>query len=271
MSNSDEYHVEESVLYRVEGMVGIITLNRPDRLNAIDYHTESLLMQTLVKADRDPANRAIVITGAGKGFCSGGDVKMMKSPNDNVWERPGRKAVITSARDLVDTIVRMEKPTIAMVNGVAAGLGATLALLTDVVIMADTARIGDRHVNVGLVAGDGGAVIWPLLIGVARAKQYLMTGRMIAGPQAAKMGLVADSVPLEELEATVMELANELASLPPYAVQATKASVNKIVQDVSGLVLDACLTYEALSLTMDDHREAVAAFAEKRPGVYTGN
>lgn len=259
---------EETVLLSSEGRIGFVTLNRPERLNAINLSTHLLLAQRLREADSDPATRVVVITGAGRGFCSGGDVKDMVG--NESFGVVGRSAVLSPGRDLIDTILRMEKPLIAMVNGVAVGLGATIALLADVVMMADEASIGDRHVSVGLVAGDGGAFIWPLLIGPSRAKEFLMTGRMIKGPDAERLGLISRSVPQAELRNTVLELAEELAALPPYAVQATKASVNRILSAGSGVVLDTSLAYEHLSMKTEDHQEALRARAEERPGVYFG-
>ncbi|CAN5345039.1 enoyl-CoA hydratase/isomerase family protein [soil metagenome] len=259
---------EDSVTLSREGHIHVITLNRPERLNALDTDAHERLEHLIRKADRDDDSRVIVITGAGRGFCAGGDVKKMVG-NDS-FGREGRTRVLTPGRDLVDTIIRTEKPIIAMVNGVASGLGATIALLSDIVIMSEDAKIGDRHVNVGLVAGDGGAVIWPLLVGPARAKEYLMTGRLLTGTEAERVGLVSRAVPLSELRTVVMSLAEELAALPPYAVQATKASVNRILEAVSGVVLDASLAYEHLSMKSADHQEALAAWAEKRPGKYVG-
>lgn len=259
---------EASVVLSTRGSVSVVTLNRPDRLNAIDLETHLLLEKTLREADADPETRVIVITGSGRAFCAGGDVKRMEGRSSFGVDH--QATVHSPGRHLVDTMGKVEKPMIAMVNGYAVGLGATIALLTDVTIMAEEARIGDRHVNVGLVAGDGGALIWPLLIGTSRAKEFLMTGRMIDGAQAAQMGLVSRAVPLPELEDTVFELAQELADLPPYAVRATKASVNRIVNLVSSVVLETSLAYEHLSMKTADHQEALRARQEKRAGVYTG-
>jgi len=258
---------EDTVVYRVVDNIGYIMLNRPDRLNAIDLETHLLLEQTIVRADRDPANRVVVITGGGRGFCAGGDVTRMGSGG---FGTDDRHAVMSPGRHLIDTIIATEKPFIAMVNGPAVGLGATIALFCDIVVMADEARIGDRHVNIGLVAGDGGAVIWPALIGIARAKELLMTGRLLDGKEAQRIGLVSRSVPLKDLAGTVRTIAEDLALLPPYALQATKASINKTLAASSGLVLDTSLAYEHLSMKTEDHQEALRARAEKRPGNYTG-
>jgi enoyl-CoA hydratase len=262
----EDHGREATVLYRREGRVGVVTLNRPEKLNAIDVETHVLLDETLRRADRDVETRVTVLTGAGRGFCAGGDTSRMQGD----FQEEGRHAVHSPGRHLIHTLTNAEKPLIAMVNGPAAGLGATLALYCDIVVMADDARIGDRHVNVGLVAGDGGAVIWPLLVGVARAKEFLLTGRLIDGKEAARIGLVSRSVPLADLSKTVMELAREIAALPPYAVRASKVSVNKIVAAANDLVLDTSLALEHLSMRTADHREAVLARHERRDGVYTG-
>lgn len=260
----------EAVTLQSRDRVSTLTFNRPERLNAVDPPMHRLIAQRLREADQDPATRVIVITGAGRAFCAGGDTKGM-ADNDRFFGRDEhRTPVLTHGRDLVDAFVRAEKPIISMVNGPAMGLGATMALLGDIVIMAEDATIADRHVNVGLVAGDGGALVWPLLIGAARAKEYLMTGRMLTGAEAARIGLVSRAVPRTDLEATVSAIAGELAALPPYAVQATKASVNRILEAVSGIVLDTSLAYEHLSMATADHQEALAAWREKRAGTYVG-
>jgi enoyl-CoA hydratase len=259
---------EAAVLLTRSGPVHQIVLNRPARLNAINPEMRDLLTSTIQQADRDKDSRVIVITGAGRGFCAGGDLKGMVGQMS--FGEAGRKRVLSGGRDLVDALLRAEKPLIAMVNGPAIGLGATIALLCDLVVMADGATIGDRHVNAGLVAGDGGALAWPLLIGPSKAKYYLMTGRLLDAKEAERIGLVSRAVPADDLRAEVAALADELAGLPPYAVQATKVSVNRILQAVAGVVVDSSLAYEHLSMHTDDHQEAVAAWVEKRPGNYVG-
>ncbi|MCR2764332.1 enoyl-CoA hydratase/isomerase family protein [Microbacterium sp. zg.B48] len=260
---------ETPVLLTLEGDVHTITLNRPERLNAIDPATHDLLERTLREADASAQSRVIVITGAGRGFCAGGDVKGMAGKTS--FGESARMRVLSPGRHLVDTLLRMEKPVIAKVNGAAAGLGATIALLSDIVIMSETAKIGDRHVNVGLVAGDGSGVIWPLLIGPSRAKLFLMTGRMIEARDAERMGLIWRAVHPDTLDDEVRSLAEELAALPPYAVQATKSMVNRSLQAMSGVILDTGLAYEHLSMHTADHQEALAAWSQKRPGVYVGH
>ena len=261
--------INESILVEHEGDLCIVTLNRPDRLNAINAEIQADLTRKLAEADADEASKVIVITGAGRGFCAGGDIKGMRGTRVLASHRPG--GVYSGGRRLMNTMLSIEKPIIAMVNGPAVGLGATIALLCDAVIMAEDARIGDSHVQVGLVAGDGGAVLWPLLIGPSRAKELLLTGRLITGTEAATMGLVSRAVPGDRLREETMALAAEFAALPPYAARATKCSVNRFVQWMSNLVLDQSLAYEQISKATDDHQEALAARAEKRKPKFTGS
>ncbi|OYO24692.1 enoyl-CoA hydratase [Enemella dayhoffiae] len=259
--------MSDTVLLENREGVSWITINRPDSMNALDPATHEKLRGALQAADVDPDTRAIVLTGAGhKAFCAGGDVKGMVGETSF----GGADRVLSVGRDLIDILTRLEKPIIAAVNGVAVGLGATIALMCDITYLADTARIGDRHVNVGLVAGDGGAAIWPMLIGPSRAKEFLMTGRLMPAEEAERIGLVSRSVPAAELLDTVAALAGELAALPPYAVRATKLSINKMMQLQVAQLMDLSLAYEHLSMKSADHQEALQAFLEKRPGTYTG-
>lgn len=250
-----------------EGGIAIVTLNRPDRLNAVSPEMHHDLQDLFTRIDADEDTRVVVLTGAGRGFCSGGDTKTMAERHANATET---LRVYSRGRHLIAGMLAVEKPLIAMVNGPAAGLGATIALFCDVVLMAESATIGDRHVNVGLVAGDGGAVIWPLLVGPLRAKELLMTGRMVSGEEAVGLGLVNRAVPAAELESETLALAQEIAAQPPYAVRATKASINRYVHFVNSHVLDASLAWERISMKTEDHQEALRARAERRVGVYQG-
>ena len=157
-----------------------------------------------------------------------------------------------------------------MVNGVAVGLGASIALLCDIVVASERARIGDRHVNVGLVAGDGGALIWPLLVGINKAKELLMLGDLVEGADLERLGVVNHLVSEDELEGFTMELAQRMAAMPPYAVKATKITINTLLRDKLSSVMDLGLAYEHYSAKMADHREATRAWTKKRDGVFTG-
>ena len=238
------------------GEVSVVLLNRPDRLNAFDGDMTTALMTAVSEADNDPDTKAIVITGAGRAFSAGGDVR---SFGTNVDTRVNRRGW-----HLANLMLRVEKPTIAMVNGPAVGLGASIALFADMAIAAEDARIGDTHINVGLVPGDGGAVIWPLLIGPPRAKEMLMTGRLLSGIEAERLGLVNYAVPGDQLRARTLELATEIARQPTYAVRATKFAINRHIKAAMNNTMDVALALELISLASEEHREAAREFVRSR-------
>lgn len=262
MLRQEDY--ETIVIEKSDG-VAVLTLNRPERLNAVNGAMHSELSTVFVDAQADREVRSIVLTGSGRAFCAGGDF----STGSNMASKTGL-SMMQEARRIVDNLLDCEKPVIAAVNGAAAGLGATIALHCDVVIAARTARIGDPHVKMGITAGDGGAVIWPLLVGVNRAKYMLMTGDLIPADEALAMGLVNRVVDEGQALPEALALARRLAAGPAYAIQSSKVSVNKLMKAVSNLVLPLSLSLEEVSMTKEDHREAVRAFQEKREPHFTG-
>ncbi len=250
--------------------IATVTLNRPESLNAIndDLHRE-LVTIWLDLADDDEIN-AIVLTGAGKAFCAGGDVKGMASGKFLGGE--GKMLLSTPAhgRRIIQNMLEVEQPIVGAINGDAIGLGANIALLCDVIVVAEKARLADTHVKVGIVAGDGGAVIWPLLIGPARAKEFLMRGNYVSGADAARMGLVNYATPQDEVMTRAYALAEELAQGPTWAIRWSKLCVNKWLKQQVNLILDASLAYEMVTFTTEDHREAARAFVEKRKPSFRG-
>ena len=254
---------ERNLHVEIDDAIALVTLDRPDRRNAVDHPLHSALEEALAQLAHDPEVAAIVLTGAGSTFCSGGDAKGFY-PEDTGPMRTIR------TKSLVQGMVQCEAPLIAAVNGVAAGLGATIALMCDVIYMADTARIGDTHVNMGLVAGDGGAIIWPLLVGPHRAKEYLMSGKLLSAAEAERIGLVNHVVPAAELIATATEFARLLAAKPRPCVRWTKMLVNQAIQQSVNTSLALGLATEQLCSHTEDQREAMAAFFEKRPPKFTG-
>ncbi len=236
--------------------VAVVTMNRPEILNAINWDMHEELEQVFVELDHDKDVRAIVLTGAGRGFCSGGD---QKSLDKGPLPSPTR-----SGRHLIRNMLEVEVPVVAAVNGVAVGLGATLALFCDVIYASPTARFADTHVTAGVVAGDGGAVIWPLLMGPVRAKHYLMTGEFISAEKAAAIGMINEVVSDRDVKDAAIQYAELLASGPRESVIWTKYSVNKIIKQYAHLVLDTSAALEMLTFALPERREAVAAFAEKR-------
>ena len=256
----------EHLEFRRDGDVLVMTLNRPERLNAINGQMHLEITRAFRELD-DDESRAVVITGAGRAFSAGGDVQWM----DDIGGVETRKrfAQVRSG-ELLRAQLDLEKPIVAMVKGVAVGLGASIALLCDMVVASESARIGDRHVNVGLVAGDGGALIWPLLVGINKAKELLMLGDLVTGADLERLGVVNHLVSEDELEGFTMELAQRLTTMPPWAMKATKSVINAQLREKLPSFLDLGLAYEHYSAKMADHREATRAFTEKRDGVFTG-
>ena len=181
----------ETLLVVQDESVLTITLNRPERLNAVDRVMHRELEEVFGEVSFAGSVSALVVTGAGRGFCSGGAVRSMDERGAaNVLEQRPMGAISQSGRRILHNMLWVEQPIVCALNGVAAGLGATIALFCDIIYASDQARIGDTHVKAGLVAGDGGAVIWPLLVGVAKAKELLMTGDIIDAAEAERIGLV---------------------------------------------------------------------------------
>lgn len=237
-------------------------------VNAVDEAMHEDLARVFVDAQRDPDSDIIVLTGRGRAFCAGGDFDWFREQIDD----PRRfRDIGHDAKRIVFSLLDLEKPIVCRMNGAAAGLGATIALLCDVIIADETAKIGDPHVKVGLVAGDGGAVIWPQLIGFARAKELLMTGDLLTGRRAAEMGLVNYAVPAADLDAKVAEIVGKIAANPRWAVRWTKTVANIALKDIANKTMDAAIAYEMASNMTADRREAVAAFMEKRAANLTGD
>ncbi|MGH6614446.1 enoyl-CoA hydratase/isomerase family protein [Sphingomonas sp.] len=262
MAFFDDY---QNILFNRRGRVLEVILNRPETLNAANAELHTELARVFVEVSNDPDSDVVVLTGAGRAFSAGGDIRWMQ---DAIDEPQAFEQTCREAKQIVFGLIDCEKPVIAKLNGHATGLGATIALFCDVIFAAEHAKIGDPHVSVGFVAGDGGAVIWPQLIGYARAKEYLLTGDLMTATQAAGMGLINHVVPADELDARVDAFADRLVAGATKAIRWTKMSVNIGLRDLATSIMDASLAYEALSNVTPDHQEAVRAFAEKRPPVF---
>jgi enoyl-CoA hydratase len=205
--------------------------------------------------------RVVLLTGTGEAFSGGGDVHWMKE-----WiESPQYfEQILREGEEIIERLVNIEKPVVARLPGDAVGLGANLALCCDIVIASKEAQIGDPHVKVGLAAGDGGAVIWPLQLGLNKAKEFLMTGKLIDATEAKELGLINYAVPAEKLDAKVEEMIDELASLPQPAVRYSKQAANKWLQQGVHHVLRESLALESISARSASHEEAVEAFLDGR-------
>jgi len=263
-----EFNSYRTMRFARRGRILHADFNRPDVLNAVDHSTHQDLARLFsdITADRD--TDVVILSGTGRAFSAGGDLDyiqgMIDAPDQFLDDMPDVKRIIFSMLDC-------PKPLIAKLNGHAIGLGATIALFCDVVFAAPEVKIADPHVRLGFTAGDGGAVIWPHLIGHARAKEFLMTGRAITAVEAERIGLINHVVPADELDKAVNDFADELCRGPTRAIQWTKLSVNIGLKQLAHAVMDASVAYEALSNHTEDHREAVRAAREKRPPIFKGN
>ncbi len=250
-----------------EGRLLRATLNRPDCLNAINAEAHQELARFFQEVATDSLTDVVILTGAGRAFSAGGDLEhiqhMIDEPSMFIDD-------IANAKRILFGMLDCPKVLIAKVNGAAIGLGATIALLCDVIFASEGAKFADPHVKVGFAAGDGGAVIWPHLIGHARAKEYLMTGRVLTGAEAARIGLINHAVAAACLDQVVDEFARELLRGAMRAIQWSKLAVNIGLKQMFTAVLDASLAYEALSNGTSDHQEAVSAMRQKREPRFTG-
>jgi enoyl-CoA hydratase len=264
----DYSRYQEMVIERRERVL-TVTLNRPASYNAVNHELHEELADIFLDIAKDDETDVVVITGAGKAFCAGGDLRAMKAHAD-AYGAPGYYLSRVSAKRIITSLLDLEKPIIAKVNGACIGLGATIALFCDVIYMSEDASIADPHVKAGVVAGDGGAIIWPQLIGYARAKEYLMTGDALTAKQAEAMGLINHAVPADRLDAEVEIMARRLADGPQNAIRWSKASVNIGLRQLAHSIIDASMAYETLTLQGPTHAEAISAFSEKRPANFRG-
>jgi len=249
-----------TLLLERRGRLLTITLNRPEALNAVNRDMHEELADVFNLAALDEHSDVVVLTGAGRAFSAGGDLEHIaaNAANPDLFDKDVRLA-----KRIVFAMLDLDKPLICRLNGHAVGLGATLALLCDVIFAAESAKIGDPHVAVGLVAGDGGAAIWPQRIGFGRAKEYLMTGDLLTARQAHEIGLVNHCLPATELDSAVDAFCERLLQRSPNAVRWTKVLVNLELKRIATAVLDAGIAYEAVTVRSAEHREAVRALLEK--------
>jgi enoyl-CoA hydratase len=261
----DYSHYERIKIAR-DGRILTLTLSNPLKMNAVDGRMHRELADIFYDVQEDDSVDVVVLTGEGAAFSAGGDIDWMKRAGEGREKGPS----VIEGRKIVFGLLDLEKPIIAKVRGPAIGLGCTIALFCDVVFASETARFADPHVKVGVVAGDGGAVIWPQLVGYARAKEYLMTGDALTANEAERIGLINHVVPDGELDARVETFAKKLAAGAPQAIKYTKVSVNLALKALAHTILDASMAYEMVTFKTNDHREAVASFLEKRKPNFTG-
>ena len=239
----------------------LITLNRPEKLNAADEVMHSELARVWSEVSRDRDVRVAVVTGAGRAFSAGGDLAMVERIAGN-FDRATQ--MLTEMSDLVYNMANCEKPVVSAINGVAVGAGLVVGLLADISVCARDAKLGDGHVRLGVAAGDHAAIIWPLLCGMAKARYYLMTGEMVTGAEAERIGLVSKALPADEVLPEALRIAEGLATGPQQAIRLTKRALNGWLR-VAGPIFDQSAAYEMLTFLGDDVKEGAAALREKRP------
>lgn len=251
----------ETILLSRRDRLLTITMNRPEAMNAVNLALHDELAAVFAFAHADPDSDVIVLTGAGRAFSAGGDLDHIanNAAHPELFDHE-----VAIAKKIVETILDLEKPLICRMNGHAVGLGATLALLCDVVFAAENAKIGDPHVALGLVAGDGGALIWPARIGLTRAKEYLLTGELLNAQKAEAIGLINYALPADQLDAAVDAFCDKLLNGAMFAIKATKVLLNMELKRAAATVLEAGIQAEAKSVRTAEHREGVKALQEKR-------
>jgi enoyl-CoA hydratase len=261
------YQNYQHLKFDYRGRILTVTMNRPEKKNAANVLMHNELGRVFQDIARDPNSDVVVLTGAGDAFSSGGDIRAMKEKtvDQTKWINTTKEG-----RDIFYGMLDLQKPLIARINGAATGLGATLAVYSDIAIAAEGAVIGDPHVKVGLVAGDGGALMWPLLIGFQKAKELLFLGDTITAKEAERIGLISYCVAREELDTKVYGLASRLAENPRLAVSWTKQAINQTIRTLAGSTMEMGFHLETLSHLTRDHVEALDAFIEKRKPRFSG-
>lgn len=244
-----------------------VTLNRPEVRNAADMVMHNELSTIFFDIAKDDGSDVVILTGAGDAFSAGGDINAMRA---KIADRSLWVDTVAEARGIFYGMLDLHKPVVCRLRGPASGLGATLAVYSDIVVADTTAKIGDPHVKVGLAAGDGGALMWPLLCGFQKAKELLFLGDHIGAEEALRIGLINEVVPEDKLDERVDELANRLSKGALKAIGYTKQSINQTLRLLAQSTMEAGFGYETLTQMTADHEEAAAAFSEKRKPVFIG-
>lgn len=236
-------------------------------VNAVDAIMHEELARVFIDLQRDSLSDIIILTANGRAFCAGGDMAWFE---EQISDPYSFQQIGWDAKQIVSSQLQMEKPLICKLNGTAAGLGASIALLSDIIVADERAMIGDPHVKVGLVAGDGGALIWPQLIGYAKAKELLLTGDMLTADEAEKLGLINHVAAAGEMDAVVDRIVSKIMANPRWAVRWTKTVTNIPLRALAAQIMEASVAWEVASNTLEDRKEAVQAFVEKRKANLSG-
>jgi 2-(1,2-epoxy-1,2-dihydrophenyl)acetyl-CoA isomerase len=251
---------------RVDG-IATLTMNRPEARNALDIRMREELVEALDEIERDPAVRAVILTGAGGHFSAGGDVKTMAARRHTAAE--GRERVELLNR-FVLRLFNFPKPTIAMVDGFAVGAGCNIALGCDMIVASDRAKFGEVFLKIGLVPDGGGTWLLQRLVGLAKAKEMVLTAEIIDAAEALRIGLVNRVVPAAELESATRALARKIATGPPLAATIAKSLLNRAATVDLAAALEGEAFGQSNAISSEDHAEGVRAFLEKRAPKFQG-
>lgn len=255
---------EQLTFDRLDNGVLKITLDRPEKYNATDEQMHGELARVFRDVSEDPSIRVAVVTGAGKAFSAGGDLEMVERLAGD-HERVSH--MLKEMSDIVYSMIDCDKPIVSAINGVAVGAGTVVGLLSDISIIATEAKLGDGHVKLGVAAGDHAAIIWPLLTSMAKSRYYLMTGEMLTGEEAERIGLVSKALPREEVLDEALRVANVMATGAQQAIRLTKRTLNSWVRQAAP-IFDQSAAYEMLTFMSPDVVEGYTALREKREPVF---
>jgi len=254
------YDLPGELTVEADGPVRTVIMNRPAELNAVNQALHWALANVWRQLAADRAAKVVILTGAGPAFCAGGDLGWITSFLD---DPVARDESLREGAQIIEEMLRFPLPVIAAVNGAAVGLGSSVAVLCDVVLMSEVAYLADPHVSVGLVAGDGGAAFWPLLTPVLRSREYLYTGDRIPAATAVELGLATRVTAPEDLLPEARRLAGRLAAQPAEALRGTKRVTNMHLSQALGGAMQAGLAAEAVTMQSAEHRERLLALREK--------
>ena len=250
------YDLPAEITVESDGPVRVVVLSRPDELNAVNRSLHWALANLWRQIAADPAARVVILTGAGRAFSAGGDLDWITSFLD---DPVARDESLREGAQIIDELLRFPIPVIAAVNGPAVGLGCSLAVLCDVVLISESAYLADPHVSVGLVAGDGGAAFWPLLTPILRSREYLFTGDRIPATTAVEIGLATRTTAPDELLTEARRLAGRLAQLPAEAVRGTRRVLNMYMAQALAGAVQAGFASEAITMQSAEHRDRLLA------------
>jgi enoyl-CoA hydratase len=255
-----KYDLPAELTVETDGPVRIVTMNRPAELNAINtaLHRALAIVWSQLSADREA--KVVIVTGAGRAFSAGGDFDWITSFQT---DPAARDDSLREGAQIIDEMLRFPLPVISAVNGPAVGLGCSVAVLSDIVLISRTAYLADPHVAVGLVAGDGGAALWPLLTPIMRSREYLFTGDRIPAATAVELGLATRATAPEDLLPQARELAGRLAAQPAEALRGTKRVLNMHLSRALSGAVQAGFAAEAVSMQTAEHRDRLAALRRK--------